>query len=619
MGSGFAVQLANLLRTNKNASDPLAKAALARVHAEIKSRLSRGSPAFDFFSDISAALTQMTGVAHAEIRMECLYHCAQFFYYSDRGSEGLAALYYLERLSERCQDLAWCRKANLLLGIILSDAGDITAAVPRYCKALDLAVTLGDQLAETGALINLGIAFNYGGLYREAILCFEQAISNTSRFQVACSLKGPALTNLAQSYLYLGECEKGFQAITNSLAIAQEPSDSVSASARTVREYTYVQLALELGKFEGAKKHAHLCRHYGTMSGMMRSQLLAEIAVATCEIVDGNVASGIKALELVLERGGTITLKEDALIALVKAYDQAHQPEKSLAYLDGLIEHVRATRAKGIAALISSQTPFYGDAFFTEENDLKELRFQEAKLRARVAEREVVTTQIEMLERFAVTADLRDEISGEHGRRVGRLSSLVARELKWAEPAVAAIELAGRLHDIGKIGVPDRILLKSNDLASVERHFVSAHTAIGADLVGKSQMPHVRMAEEVARYHHEWWNGEGYPHKLKGACIPIHARIVAICDVFDALTHGRPYAGPWPIEKAIGEICNRRGTQFEAQLVDIFVAIINEIQATNQSLDVYLSKGVVTSPFAYARERIRQILTAERASQLENA
>src|SRR5204862_1432663 len=112
-------------------------------------------------------------------------------------------------------------------------------------------------------------------------------------------------------------------------------------------------------------------------------------------------------------------------------------------------------------------------------------------------------------------------------------------------------ELGARLHDIGKIGVPDRILLTANELRDVERQFICAHTSLGGELLGKSHFPQVKVAEDIARFHHEWWNGEGYPSKLSEGRIPIHARIVAIVDVFDALTHGRPYAKPWSIEDAV--------------------------------------------------------------------
>lgn len=616
MGSIYTTQLEGLLRTSRNASDPQAKQTLSRIHAEIKTRLSRGSPALSFFLEVSRRFAQMTGIAHAEIRMECLYHCAQFFYYNDRGSDGLPSLYHLEQLAERTDNALWRRKANLLLGIVLADSGDITAAVPRYYKSFDLALSLKDRVAETGVLNNLGTALNYVGLYREAIPCFRRAIANATRFTDVEFLRAAALTNLAQSLMFLGEFDQGFLAIQQALGTSEEPTDAISASARTIREYTYVQLALELGKLEAARSHAALCKHYGTRSGMLRSKLLAEIALAKCEIVSGDVQAGIRTLERTLERAGTITLKEDALVALVSAYDHAQQPERSLAYLDALMAHVRDTREKGIAALLSApSTLTSGYLLSSEDNDLRELLFQEAKLRARVAERQVLDSQIEMLERFAVTADLRDEVSGEHGYRVGRLSWHLAKRLHWKPDMAAALERGARLHDIGKVGLPDRILLKASQLADVEKHFVCAHTAIGADLLGKSQIPHVRMAEEIARHHHEWWSGEGYPSRLYGDRIPIHARIVSIADVFDALTHGRPYAGPWSVDEALVEISTRRGSQFDPKLTDAFLQMICEIRSESSNLDAYLGRGSTVSPFAEARGRIRAMLMAERDSK----
>jgi len=217
-----------------------------------------------------------------------------------------------------------------------------------------------------------------------------------------------------------------------------------------------------------------------------------------------------------------------------------------------------------------------------------------------------------MLERLAITADVRDEISGEHGARVGRLSALLARQLNWSKDAIHAIELGAKLHDIGKIGVPDRILLNTRDLAAVERHFVSAHTQIGAELLGKSQFPHVKIAEEIARYHHECWDGEGYPSRLAGERIPLHARIVALADVFDALTHGRPYSPPWPFERAVDEIEQRKGRQFDPALTDVFVKMVRELHATHPNLDAFLLQGQKDTPFAQARRRITAMLEAER-------
>jgi len=165
------------------------------------------------------------------------------------------------------------------------------------------------------------------------------------------------------------------------------------------------------------------------------------------------------------------------------------------------------------------------------------------------------------------------------------------------------------------MAVPDRILLNANQLADTERHFICAHTAIGAELLAGSHQTHLRLAEEIARYHHEWWNGEGYPTKLKGKRIPIHARIVALADVFDALTHGRPFANPWPMDQAIEEIRNRRGTQFDPELTDVFLALIERLRAEHDDLDEYLGRAGRNSPFLQARNKIRLMLAEERENE----
>jgi putative two-component system response regulator len=192
------------------------------------------------------------------------------------------------------------------------------------------------------------------------------------------------------------------------------------------------------------------------------------------------------------------------------------------------------------------------------------------------------------------------------------LSALIAHDLKWPKDAEMALDLAARLHDIGKVAVPDRILLSSQALQEAERHFISAHTVIGAELLAKSNVPQLRMAEEIARHRHEWWNGEGYPSKLAGKRIPIHARIVAIADVFDALTHGRPFSPPWSMDRAIEEIRARKGTQFDPELTDLFLDLIERLRKEHQDLDEYLGRAGRNSPFLQARNKIRQLLAAER-------
>ena len=219
-----------------------------------------------------------------------------------------------------------------------------------------------------------------------------------------------------------------------------------------------------------------------------------------------------------------------------------------------------------------------------------------------------------MLERMAVTADIKEDISGEHGYRVGLLSALLAKEIGWDRESCSALDIAARLHDIGKVGISDKILLSEKTLKEAEKHFIASHTTMGAEILSRSHIPQVRIAEEVALSHHEWWDGKGYPRQLKGMAIPKSARIVALADAFDAMTHGRPYADPIPIEAALDQIAALRGRQFDPELTDHFLALVRRLAAENRDLDAYLGKAARNSPFLKARARIKEMLAQGRDS-----
>ena len=238
-------------------------------------------------------------------------------------------------------------------------------------------------------------------------------------------------------------------------------------------------------------------------------------------------------------------------------------------------------------------------------------------LRLKVAERHAATSQWELLERLAATADLREDSSGQHGYRVGALSALLAAEIGLGPETARAIELAARLHDFGKTAIPEHILGSSQALKEAERRMMSLHTVIGAELLAKSAVPQLNMAEDIARHHHEWWDGSGYPDKLAGKYIPLPARIVALADVLDALTHGRPYAAPWSMDRALQEIRERRGTQFDPALTDRFLKMVAQLRNEHSDLDAYLGKAGQHSPFLQARQRIRGLLEEARDHEME--
>lgn len=186
--------------------------------------------------------------------------------------------------------------------------------------------------------------------------------------------------------------------------------------------------------------------------------------------------------------------------------------------------------------------------------------------------RELEQAAREVLERLARAAELRDDDTGMHTRRVGELSARVAAALGLPADEVETIRLTAPLHDLGKVGIPDGILLKPGRLTDAERELVQRHTEVGARILAAGRSRMVVMAEAIARSHHERWDGTGYPDGTAGEAIPLAARIVALADFYDALTSDRPYRPAWPRERVVEEITAGRGSHFDPRVVDAFVA-----------------------------------------------
>ncbi len=199
------------------------------------------------------------------------------------------------------------------------------------------------------------------------------------------------------------------------------------------------------------------------------------------------------------------------------------------------------------------------------QNDLLE-----ATVRARTAELE--EARLEILERLALAAEWRDDDTGEHIRRVGRRAAELARALGLEPDEVEIIGRAAPLHDVGKIGIHDSILLKPGPLTAAEIEAMRAHTTIGGEILAGSRFPSLRAAEEIARHHHENWDGSGYPAGLAGDAIPLRARIVAVADMFDSLTHERVYKAAWAPQDALREMGGAAGTKLDPRLTELFLS-----------------------------------------------
>lgn len=190
-------------------------------------------------------------------------------------------------------------------------------------------------------------------------------------------------------------------------------------------------------------------------------------------------------------------------------------------------------------------------------------------------------THLELIQRLGRAAEFKDNETGLHVLRMSHTSRRLALQLGFSAEFANDLLNAAPMHDIGKIGIPDYILLKPGRLDNAELQLMRQHPQIGAEILDRSSSTLIQLARSVALYHHERWDGSGYPAGISGEAIPIEARIVAVADVYDALTNKRPYKEAWSVEAAIAEIETQSGKHFDPQVVEALKACLPDIIALN--------------------------------------
>jgi response regulator RpfG family c-di-GMP phosphodiesterase len=217
-------------------------------------------------------------------------------------------------------------------------------------------------------------------------------------------------------------------------------------------------------------------------------------------------------------------------------------------------------------------------SYLAEYRERRRVALVNALLEEKVRERtrELHDTQLEVIQRLGQAVEWRDEETGDHVERMSALCYRLGRAAGLDEAESSVLKRAAALHDVGKIGVPDAILRKAGPLDPEEWKLMEQHTVIGAGILTGSRSPIVQMAEQIARTHHERWDGDGYPAGLRGEEIPLVGRICAICDVFDALTSSRPYKPSWTVDEALVEIRSLAGQHFDPALVDLFMNVARD-------------------------------------------
>jgi putative two-component system response regulator len=311
------------------------------------------------------------------------------------------------------------------------------------------------------------------------------------------------------------------------------------------------------------------------LAGILRG--LYRVIVAT---------SGAEALELV-RRSPVDMILLDVMMPEMNGYEVCQQLKSDMAtrdipiiFVTSLGEHADEERGLELGAVDYLQKPCHAAIVRLRVKMHLALHNQNLALERRVSDRtfELEDTRKEVVRRLGRAAEYRDNETGMHVIRMSKMAYLIALAAGVSESQAELLLIAAPMHDVGKIGIPDNILLKPGRFESDEWEIMKTHAQIGADIIGDHDSDLLRLARVVALTHHEKWDGSGYPQGLAGENIPLEGRIVAIADVFDALTSVRPYKKAWSTGDAVAYMQEQSGISFEPRLLDIFITLLPEVE-----------------------------------------
>ena len=590
----------------------LAAADVTRAHEELLSRVSHGLAAkkFETSSEIDS------------LRFDCTLELARLCFLTSASRLGLDAVSIAARHAELIEDLPRVRQMHTLLGALHGETGNLGAALESYMAALSACERT--RQPKDWALVWLNVSnslITNSQLEQFAMRVLDLSLSHASQIEEAdlrTQIESTALTNLAVAALRESQYGLGLRAGRRALKLsAQLPINLWTAQTQAVLLFAYGNLALRVRDLARAEQCVSSARAIQSQWMAPRSMLLTENLIGLFDAYTGKAERGIARIAKCLEasRASMPNIQGTFLRALIEAneatgrFDEAHRLQVSLAAFcgesgsdDALFHHRRHMEALTQRRIDHSRGQLQTAA---------SLRL--ASGRGASSARRHPGKQTEVLENLAVAAELNDDPSGEHPFRVARLAELLARELGVGDDFCATISVAARLHDIGKTGVPPELLRKPSPLTASERVIVQRHTTVGADLLSLTAIDELTMAAEIALYHHECWDGSGYPSGLAGTEIPIAARITSIADTFDALTHDRNYRPRMSINRALELISERSGRSFEPVLVRSLADIVRRLLELHSDLDDYLAADAreTSSLLRAKREMSRHVLRLE--------
>jgi putative two-component system response regulator len=531
--------------------------------------------------------------------------------------DGLVALARAEDIAIALPISDLHRQIQTVKGNLYMDLGDFASSFDAHSSALTISRQFENAEAEARTIANLSGLFLDFGAYWDALKLGERVLDIHREHPLAANIITTALNNMTESCLATHQPERGIE-LGSRVVMRGVSGDAVSRAHICIAHTLLARLHLMRGRVTAAERELLIARELEQSTGFSRARLKVNIAQALIDHEKGRLRQAVQSLkETLVLAGADAGIAKDALSALVTIYEKEGHPKSALRYLQRLSAMTERANLEFARERLSDFGLSARDAKDTSRVEASSISVNDFRLQTASLRKQLTDSQIEVLERLAIAAEMRDDVTGLHCYRVGKWAQLIALELGLPAQEADAIEIAARLHDIGKVGVPDHILLKPGKLTEAEFEMLKRHAVLGARLLSRSKTPQIRLAEKVALTHHERWNGLGYPQGLRGEDIPLAGRITAVADVFDALTHIRPYKHAWPMSDALREIRENSGSWFDSSIVEAFFRVVERLQLEDDNLDHAIESKLKRSRIMRIREYVIQ--NNDRAPSFEDS
>jgi len=484
-------------------------------------------------------------------------------------------------------DQVLMRRASTACGLLLADSADIAGALEQHVQSLRLASAAGDAIEMSRTWNNIGLALSVSGNHDMARRCYLRALALVQEDDGPVYSRYAACANLANSLCALGETGEGLEYANRALeelipAYVEQDSYGVMILHRNL-----VLLLVSSRRVEEAEPHVAVVATLATQVKTPRAFITAATTRAAYEIAVGRSDLALTRLDGALSKAReTPGILQDTLACVIRAEEAVGNAEGALVRMQELSDHLHGYAVKRAREHIEIAAV----ATMADAGCNQQWEQQRARLTARIAP-PAQPEGWETLRRLAISAALRMDKTGWHGMRVGALTKGLA--LAWGSPPLEALRygLAAELHDIGMTSVPESILAKSGLLTDGELAVARRHVEAGSEILRDNHHPQMLAAQDVARYHHAWWDGNGYPARVGGRFIPLPARMCALADAYDAMVCGLSGHAPVTMDAALEEINRASGTQFDPDLARCFDAFIRR-ETEERGVDRSSSPGM---------------------------